>query len=366
MPKVLSHGGPNTWASTSPSNEILVGTLEGAVLIERNAKGAEWRVTHRALTDHHISILIEESESGLIFAGAFHGGIHASADGGKTWEPRDKGLTERDVYTIAISHVNGNIRLYAGTEPAHLFYSDDLGLRWNELPALRSVPTVPEWTFPGPPHIAHLKHINFDPVDPSTIYASIEVGGLLKSTDLGKTWADVPGMYPDVHRVLIRPDNPKRMYITGGDGLYVSSDGGDTWEHWTTKENELGGYPDQLVFHPRQLELMFMSAAHGSPGTWGTSLSSGSRVSRSKDGGRTWEVLQNGLPDRMAGAIEAMSLETWGESFAVYIANTAGEIYCGEEGNSWSKIIDGLAAISKGGHYLRVVGRRSPDAHAAT
>lgn len=191
------------------------------------------------------------------------------------------------------------------------------------------------------------------------------MGGLLKSTDLGRTWVDVLGMYPDVHRTLIRPDNPKRIYITGGDGLYVTSDGGKTWEHWVTKEHETGGYPDQLVFHPRNPDLMFISSAENSPGTWRANRSSGSRVSRSRDGGRTWEVLRNGLPDRMVGAIEAMSLETWGESFAVYIANTAGEIYCGEEGTSWSKIIDGLAPISKGGHY-RNVGDRQYGAQAAT
>lgn len=365
MPLALSHGGRNICTSTSPSNEVLVGTLDGAVLIERKAKGAEWRVANGALRGQHISTLIEEPQSGLIFAGVFHGGIHASADGGKTWEPRDNGLTERDVYTITTYRLNGKTRLYAGTEPAHLYFSDDLGRHWSELPALRSVPSVPQWTFPGPPHIAHLKHINFDPRDPSTIYGSIEVGGLLKSTDLGKTWVDIPGMYADVHRTVIRPDNPKRIYITGGDGLYVTSDGGATWEHWVTKEHELGGYPDQLVFHPRQPDLMFISSAHNSPGTWRATRTSGSRVSRSRDGGRTWEVLRNGLPDRMDGAVEAMSLEAWGDSFAIYFANTAGEVYCGEEGNSWSKIIDGLAPISKGGHYRNVSGEQR-GAHAAT
>lgn len=62
MPIALSHGGRNIYTSTSPSNEILVGTLQGVVLIERRAKGAEWRVTHRALTSHHISTIIQEPE----------------------------------------------------------------------------------------------------------------------------------------------------------------------------------------------------------------------------------------------------------------------------------------------------------------
>ena len=49
------------------------------------------------------------------------------------------------------------------------------------------------WTFPAPPHVAHLKHINFEPGNPHTIFASIEVGGMLKSTDDGDTWTDETG-----------------------------------------------------------------------------------------------------------------------------------------------------------------------------
>ena len=346
----LSHGGSTIYSSPSPSQEVLVGTTEGVAIIERD--GAEWHVAHRALADRHISAIVEEPQSGLIFAGAFHGGIHVSADGGRTWEPRDAGLREHDVYSLACTHRDGRVVLYAGTEPAHLFQSDDLGRQWTELPGLRSVPSVPEWTFPGPPHIGHLKHIAFDPNDPTVMYASIEVGGLLRSRDAGQTWEEVPGMYEDVHRLVIHPRNPQRMYVTGGDGLYVTSDGGATWEHWTTREDEIGGYPDLLVFHPRQPELMFVGAAQHSPGVWRTSHFAGARISRSRDGGRTWEILRNGLPDRLQASIEAMCLEDSGGTCALFAATTAGEVYWSDDaGDRWSRIVSGLAPISKGGHY---------------
>ena len=86
------------------------------------------------------------------------------------------------------AEVGGQVRLYVGTQPAHLFKSDDLGETWHELESLRSVPSVPKWSFPGPPHIAHVKNITFDPRDPRTIYTSIEQGGLLRSRDEGLTW----------------------------------------------------------------------------------------------------------------------------------------------------------------------------------
>ena len=357
MAIALSHGGSTTYSSPSRSREVLVGTREGIVILERDDQGAGWRVAHRALTDLHISSIVLEPESGLTLAGAFHGSLHASADGGRTWQERSNGLTEHNVYSLAAVRHDGRMRLYAGTEPAHLFTSDDLGLEWRELPAVRSVPSVPQWSFPAPPHVGHLKHITFDPTEPTTVYASIEVGALLKSSDGGATWQELAGgYYEDVHRLLVHPQNPRRMYMTGGNGLYVTSDGGAAWEHSTDRESAIGGYPDGLVLHPRQPELMFITAAHHSPGTWRESHFAGARISRSRDGGQSWEVLGNGLPDRLQGSIEALCLEDWGESCSVFAATTAGEVYASDDaGEHWSVIVSGLAPISKGGHYRALV-----------
>jgi photosystem II stability/assembly factor-like uncharacterized protein len=352
----LSHGGSTLYSSPSPSQEVLVGTREGVVTIEREASGSEWRVKHRALTDRHISAIIKEPESGLTFAGAFHGSVHASADDGKTWEPRNNGLTETDVYSLAARRVNERVRLFAGTEPAHLFTSDDLGLHWSEVPSLRSVPSVPKWSFPAPPHIGHVKHINFDPDNPTTMYASVEVGGLLKSADAGEHWEEFPSLYEDVHRLMIHPSNPRFLYAVTGRGLYVSPDAGANWEQWTRREDEIGGYPDGFVFRPSDPKLIFMTAAHDAPGTWRTTHFAGARISRSQDGGRTWEILRNGLPDRLQASIEAFCLEESGQSTAIFAATTSGEVFSSQDlGESWKKIITGLPPISKAGHYRNLV-----------
>src|SRR5262245_22090121 len=117
----LSHGGLTIYSSSSLSAEVLVGTREGVVIVERPASGADWRVKHRALTDRHVSAIIKELESGLTFAGAFSGFVHVSADNGETWEPRSNGLKETNVYSLASKRVNGHVRLFADTEAADLY-----------------------------------------------------------------------------------------------------------------------------------------------------------------------------------------------------------------------------------------------------
>ena len=158
MAITLSHGGPTIYRSPAPSRQVLVGTIEGVVCIERDSGGSGWHVAHRTLTDKHIHALLIEPESGTIFAGASHGSIFASADGGQSWERRDEGLTQHNVYSLECARRAGGVRIFAGTEPAHLYCSDDLGRRWTELvgPAIGGhVPVGIPRPAPHRPHEAH-------------------------------------------------------------------------------------------------------------------------------------------------------------------------------------------------------------------
>ncbi|HEV8437721.1 MAG TPA: hypothetical protein VGT40_06480 [Methylomirabilota bacterium] len=94
MAITLLHGGPTIHRSPAPSRQVLVGTIEGVVCMEHDSGGPGWHVALRTLTDKHIRALLIEPESGTIFAGASHGSIFASSDGGHRWERRDEGLTE--------------------------------------------------------------------------------------------------------------------------------------------------------------------------------------------------------------------------------------------------------------------------------
>ena len=181
-------------------------------------------------------------------------------------------------------------------------------------------------------------------------------GTVLRSTDGGESWEEFPGLYEDVHRLMIHPTDAKFLYAVTGRGLYTGPERGAAWEQWTRREDDIGGYPDGFVFRPSDPKLIFMTAAHDAPGTWRNTHFAGARISRSKDGGRSWEILKNGLPDRLQASIEAFCLEEAGTATSIYAATTAGEIFCSEDlGDSWKVIVKGLAPISKAGHYRALV-----------
>jgi photosystem II stability/assembly factor-like uncharacterized protein len=360
----LSHGGTNVYSAAERSHQLWAATQDGLVLFERN--GGKWREAQRVLRGQHISSIIFERTTGTMFAGAFFGSIHASADGGKTWERRDTGMPIHDVYSLGSTVVGGKVRVYVGTQPAHLFVSEDLGLHWNELPSFRKVPTVEQWSFPAPPHVAHTKFITFDPLDEKTIYACVEQGAFLKSSDEGRSWHELNtvGLYKDknrpvehfydVHRCLIDPHNSQNIFVTGGAGLYVTSTGGGSWERWTSSDWAADVYPDGFTWNPKNPDLMFVAAAEHNPATWrkaGPQARAEGKIYRSRDRGQNWQKLGGGLPPSLKHEFGALCLEEANGACAIFGGTTGGEIFCSEDdGETWTLITADLAPISKKGH----------------
>ncbi len=357
----LSPGGESTTVGESPKNRLLVGTVEGVFSFHK--KNGTWEKHDTWLPGKHISALIFEPVTQTLFAGTYAGEIFASSDLGQSWQARSEGLegvADREIYSLACQQVEGRPRVYAGTQPAHLFFSDDLGKSWTELTGLRQVPGVEKWTFPGPPHQAHVKSITFHPADPNTIHVAVEVGGFLKSSDGGQTWSVISGVNPDAHRVLIPASDPAKVYGTAPTtncgpevtaGFCMSADGGESWQSLTPRDFRIG-YVDPFFVHPNDPNLLFVAGAKTGPGTWRKLHTADSRIARSRDGGKTWDILNEGLPVHIRANIEGMAMDVWNGGYALFAGTTDGDVFSSvDEGEHWQRIIQGIGAVSKSHHY---------------
>lgn len=85
------------------------------VFFKSTNEGEIWRAKNLGITDAIVcSIIIDPSNTDVIYAGTRGGGVFKSTDGGETWSKINKGLTDKYIFSLAIDTKNTNI-LYAGT-----------------------------------------------------------------------------------------------------------------------------------------------------------------------------------------------------------------------------------------------------------
>lgn len=356
MELCLSPNGQSRFDGAAPPNHLFIATAKGVVFLERERQGAPWQ--HRAVTldGHHVSTMCLLPDGAGILAGTHGDGVFWSADG-MTWDARHEGLRLRNMYTLAALREGGRTVVYAGTEPASLFKSLDLGRSWREYPAISGQKNK-DWTFPAPPHIAHTKMLAFDPREPRHFFAAIEQGALLETRDGGESWTELADYsrpedraFKDLHQVLVTPSQPERMFMTTGCGSYRSVDGGAHWQRLTDERFRLA-YPDHLALSPDE-KTLFMSGAADHPGAWRKSHDAGTAILRSRDNGDHWEVLHNGIPGSAPCNIEAMSLAAWPGGYSLFLGDTDGAVYLSEDGgDSFTRIAVALGPISKGNHFV--------------
>jgi photosystem II stability/assembly factor-like uncharacterized protein len=231
--------------------------------------------------------------------------------------------------------------VYAGTEPSSLFVSRDGGTSWRELEGLKNLPSAPTWSFPPRPWTSHVRSIAISFEDPDLIVAGIELGGVVRSEDGGKSWQDQrPGAYADCHSLSTHAAAPNTIYEAAGGGFAQSEDFGDNWV--AADEGLAQRYVWGLAVDREDLALLYVSAATG-PGQVHGRGSSDAAIYR-RSGARQWEpVLEhlNEFPYALAADPE--------RSGALYAGLGDGTILCSSDtGTSWTELAraPGLNALA--------------------
>ena len=352
----VSNGGMNSFRSATPSDRIVVGTVDGIAMLDRDGSG--WRLTKRALEGCAVGA-VTQLASGTLIA-ATHGlGVARSTDGGDSWDWANAGLPQFDLWAARSGLLQGRDVALVGSMPAHLMMSVDDGMSWAELPGLREVPSFTQWTFPPPPRLGHVKEIV---LDGDRLFVGIEIGALLVSHDFGRTFAELP-VDPnpaecDMHRLLVNPGDPNRMIASVGlVGLMRSVDGGRSWNlDPVLPQME---YPDAFVMHPDEPDLLFLAAGVGWPPHWYKSGRAQGKLARSRDGGRTWERLLGGLPNGQRALFSAISIELHSNGFELIAADTDGQVSESRDGGDSWRIIADIAPVSKG-EFHRALAKGRP------
>ncbi|MBO6795376.1 MAG: hypothetical protein JJ895_15825 [Balneolaceae bacterium] len=165
-------------------------------------------------------------------SGGSGSGLYKSTDGGIKWTKLSgNGLPEEELGRIAVSAspvVEGRVyALIEAKEEGGLYRSDDFGATWEKK---NSTTTVKERPF-------YFSNIYADPIDSNTVYKpsfNINV-----SKDAGETFtltfaaggvAGGGNIHVDHHAFYVSPEDNQRLYLGTDGGLYVSNDGGATWQ----------------------------------------------------------------------------------------------------------------------------------------
>lgn len=145
--------------------------------------------------------------------------------------------------------------LYAGTDDGRLWVTKDDGNNWEEIVA-------------GIAKNKWISRIVASKYDEGTVYVTQNGKRdddfsvyIWKSTDYGKTWADISGNIPTGTINVIREDPVDKniLYIGNDLGVYISKNGGANWE--TLGGNLPSTFVHDLIIHPR--DNIIVIATHG-------------------------------------------------------------------------------------------------------
>ncbi len=320
-------------------NRVLIATDDFGIRISDNL-GDDFIESNTGFIHRHVlAIQADASERGRILASVYHdgsgGSVFASLDGGESWQPSSQGMAGRDVFAFYQLPDQPNV-IYAGTNNG-VFRSNDRGASWfsagagpvqKEAPARKPKVTTRRragaglavgryQTLPASkrkPSTQKKKSASKKPptrkpikkeplaenfveltrqVDDITGFVDTEgrrgllaatMDGLYRTLDETKGWerVSIGGYEPNgrVFSVSTHKDTPLKILAGTKQGLFISNDAGQSWEHVDRGPSDM--YVKAIAQDPRDAAVVV--------------IGSNQFIFRSTNGGRTWVRRGGGLP----------------------------------------------------------------------
>jgi photosystem II stability/assembly factor-like uncharacterized protein len=306
---------------------------------------------------YDMAVAVDPNDPNTLYAGGVN--VWKSTDAGSTWtimahwiSPSEIGYTHADIHGLEI--LDG--RLFCASDGG-LYVSDDAGEEWTDLSGGLDITQFyrmggselesdlimagaqdngsnrfvdGQWT-----HVfgADGMEAAVDPSDPFTVYASFQLGGLMRSSDRGQNWdfigENVPDEGPWVTPFAIDPNNPFRI-VAGYTNLWISDDQGGNWgqaSDWSDAEKVRC-----IAIAPSDGNVIYVGR--------------NDLIERSSIGGGAWESIQNGLPDLSPTSIAVDPMDA--QHLWISFSGTANgsKIYeSSNGGTTWNNRSNGLPNV---------------------
>jgi photosystem II stability/assembly factor-like uncharacterized protein len=199
------------------------------------------------------------------------------------------------------------------------------------------------------------------PGNPEKVYVGSASGGVWKTTNGGITWKPIFDKQDiaSIGDIALEPGNPDVIYVGSGEsnvrnsvsfgnGVYKSTDGGETWHHLGLADTER---VSRIVINPRSPNIVYVGALGHA---FGPNKERG--VFMSKDGGETWDKVlytdeHHGVsdmdidfqnPNIVYAALWRFERKPW----TFISGDTEGGVYKSVDGGkTWKKLGGGLPSL---------------------
>lgn len=295
----------------------------------RSCDGGPWARIDRSFEAAPMvfAILTDTRRPGSVTIGT-DTGIFRSDDHGETWHRLAAPLPELAVWSLT-RHPADPETILAGYEPSAVYRSGDDGRNWEELRLSASYPDVAV----GPEVPKRVTAIAVDRANPREIYASLEVGGLLRSLDGGKHWsAATNGVYVtvdtvDLHAVVVNPFHAGRVTIAARVGAFRSDDRGDHWRKLPVPAlRERGSYCRAIAYAPDEPQTLYLGAGTDFDGGRGA-------LFVSNDDGSSWHAAD--LPGPLKSTVFGIAVNPRLPDQVHCATKNGGVFSSADRGRSW-------------------------------
>lgn len=187
--------------------------------------------------------------------------------------------------------------------------------------------------------------------------------GVYRSTDAGQTWTHL-GLEATDHLsdLVIHPDDPDVVYVaaqgnpyrpTEQRGIYRSRDGGQSWEKIFFVDDSAGA--SGLVMDPSNPRILYAATWSHRRYPWTMqSGGPGSGLWKSTDGGDTWQRLTEGLPELMGKTAITVSPANPQRLWANIEAEKGGVYRSDNGGKSWTRTCGDRVTQARSWYYMEV------------